>query len=151
MSFSASLKTAQTWRLFSRSENGLTPFEVVKWWEARRLPYNLIVGATGIATALVCTFLCYIASRMTPAPFAFPNPPLFVAFAVIGYGVMANVCLTGGWLAELLARKIWGEKANYFAQISFALGMLFSVLLTLSPALLLTALLAYRLVSPEHS
>jgi hypothetical protein len=151
VSISASLKTVQTWRLFSRNEDALTSFDVVKWWEARRIPYNLIVGGTGIATVLVGTFLCFIASRMTPAPFAFPDPPLFVVFAVVGYGVMANVCFTGGWVAELLARKIWRERANHFAQISFTLGVLFSVLLTLTPALLLTALLVYHLVSPIHS
>jgi hypothetical protein len=27
---------------------------------------------------------------------------LFAVFAVLFYGVMANVCYTGGWLAELL-------------------------------------------------
>jgi hypothetical protein len=151
MSISASLKTMQSWRLFLRREEVRTSFEVVKWWEARRLPYNVIVGGTGIFTSAVGVLLCYVASRMTPAPFAFPNPPLFVAFAVVVYGVMANVCFTGGWLAELLARKVWRERANNFAQISFSLGLLFSVLLTLFPAMFLTVVLIYRSIIPEHS
>ncbi len=79
------------------------------------------------------------------------SPPLFVVFAVLVYGVLANICFTGGWLAELLARKVWSERANHFAQISFTLGVLFSVLLTLFPAMLLTVVLIYRLGFPEHS
>jgi hypothetical protein len=49
------------------------------------------------------------------------------------YGVMANVCYTLGWVAEVLARRVWGDSAAGFGQISFTLGVLFSVLLTVSP------------------
>jgi hypothetical protein len=34
-----------------------------------------------------------------------PGSPLFAIFAVVIYGIMANVCFTGGWILELLSRQ----------------------------------------------
>jgi hypothetical protein len=144
MNLITNVKKAQSWRLFARHDDVRTTFAIVRWWESRRLPYNLIVGVTGVATCVIGLTIAIIGSRMSHQPILFPNPPLFAAFAVIGYGVMANVCFTGGWIAELFARKVWGERAAGFAQISFTLGVLFSVLLTLSPLGFLIGSLIYR-------
>ncbi len=65
-----------------------------------------------------------------------PDPPLFAMMGVITYGILANVCYTGGWIAELIVLRVWKEKAISFGEIAFSLGMTFSVLLTLSPILL---------------
>ena len=89
------VKKAQSWRLFARHDDVRTTFAIVRWWESRRLPYNLIVGVTGVATCVIGLTIAIIGSRMSHQPILFPNPPLFAAFAVIGYGVMANVCFTG--------------------------------------------------------
>ena len=69
--------------------------------------------------------------------FDLPDPPLFAVFGVILYGIAANVCFTGGWLTELAVRKVWPDEADRFATFSFSLGLIFSVLLTLSPGILL--------------
>ena len=79
-------------------------------------------------------------------PLGLPDPPIVAVLAVLGYGVGANVCFTGGWVVEIIARKIWPEKVGAFAQISFAFGMVFSLLLTLAPAALFTGLLIVRLL-----
>ena len=129
------------WRLFSRRETAPGTSDIIKWWELRRIPYNLAVGATGVFTVVVT-----IASEKFGEPFGLPDPPIIAVFAVLAYGIGANVCFTGGWIVEIVARKLWRDRVGAFAQISFALGLVFSVLLTLAPAFLFTGLLVLRLM-----
>lgn len=146
MNLLAPIQKAQGWWLFSRREEEASDFEVIKWWELRRVPYNLVVGATGIFTCIVTLLVAGIASEIFGEPLGMPDPPIIAVIAVLAYGVGANVCFTGGWIAELLARKVWKERAGHFAQISFSLGFLFSVVLTLAPAALFSILLILRLL-----
>jgi hypothetical protein len=76
-----------------------------------------------------------------------PASPLFAIFAVVIYGIMANVCFTGGWIFELLSRRIWGPRAEAFGEIAFTWGTLCSVLLTLLPAALTVVFGAYRIIA----
>jgi hypothetical protein len=66
-------------------------------------------------------------------------PPLLAILGILIYGVMADVCFTGGWLAELVVRKISPREADRFAASSFSYGLAFSLLLTLSPAIIIGA------------
>ncbi len=74
-----------------------------------------------------------IAEKLFSEPIGWPDPPLFAIFGVIAYAVVANICYTAGWMAELISREIWGDKAKGFAEISFTLGTVFSFFLTLVP------------------
>jgi hypothetical protein len=85
-----------------------TSWAVIGWWEARRVPFNLLVGATGLVTG------------------------------VIAFALAANVCYTGGWVAELIVRKTWPNQAEQIGPISFALGLGFAVLITLLPVLVVS-------------
>lgn len=67
-----------------------------------------------------------------------------MGFAVL-YGIAANICFTGGWVSELVARRIWGERADSYGEISFCLGTVFSLFLTLFPSFVFSAILAIRL------
>ncbi len=134
------------WRLFSRREELPGTFDIIKWWEVRRIPFNLAVGTAGIFTLIVILAVAGIASEKFGEPLGLPDPPIIAVFAVIGYGIGANICFTGGWIVEIVVRKIWAERVGAFAQISFALGFAFSVLLTLLPAGLFTGLLILRLL-----
>lgn len=140
------IQTILGWRFFSRREKAYGVFEIIAWWELRRIPYNLVVGATGILTIVIIATAAWIASQTFGDPVEFPDPPLFAFMAVIAYGVCANICYTGGWIAELVARWVWKERVGAFAQISFVLGFVFSILLTLVPALLIVCALGARLV-----
>lgn len=62
------------------------------------------------------------------------------------YGIAANVFFIGGWLAELIVRKIWPLEADRFATLSFFLGLIFSVALTLTPAIVVSAAGIFGLV-----
>ncbi len=112
-------------------------WEAIGWWEARRAPFNLIVGCAGILSCVVVGVVGMGSYFLFESDFGLPGPPLFGLFAVIIYAIMANVCFTGGWIAELVVRKAWPQEADRFATLGLSLGLVFSVLLTLAPAVVI--------------
>lgn len=124
-----------SWRLFARSTEATTALSVVRWWELRRIPFNLMVGAVGVLTLGVVSWARIQSQVDGTNVLLLPETPYLIA-AILVYGVMANLCYTVGWLAELaLARLIRGSTAE-FASITCALGFGFSILLTGCPGLL---------------
>jgi len=129
--------------LYRRDVPITTARDAISWWEARRVPFNLIVGSAGI-------FTCVVIGVVAAASWALfnrdlrPDPPLFAV--VLLYGLFANICFTGGWITELFVRRVWPRKADRFATSSFSLGLLFSVLLTLSPGIVVGAAGIFRLL-----
>ena len=115
-----------------------TAREAIGWWETRRIPFNLIVGIAGILSAVVVCVVGLGSYFFFDGDFELP-PPLFAAAEVLLYGISANVLFTGGWLAELIVRKLWPTEADRFATLSFSLGLIFSVALTLTPAIVVGA------------
>jgi hypothetical protein len=149
----ASLPMDAPWqKLITMITGGIRPsgvdsfWEIFCWWELRRLPYNLIVGSVGVLSSGVILVLAAIASEIFNEPLGLPDPPILAVFGVIAYGIAANVCYTGGWLTEWVVRKVWRERAGVFGEISFVLGVVFSVLLTLVPAGLALLALVLRLL-----
>jgi hypothetical protein len=131
--FLAPVKFLIRFRLFQRREDQLSSLQVILWWEARRLFFNLAVGTAGLITIFTILFSATMAEKFVHEPFSWPDPPLFAIIGVVLYAILANACYTGGWLAELISREVWGDRAGSFAEISFTLGIIFSVLLTLLP------------------
>lgn len=94
-------------RLLARPLGHLHPLEIVRWWELRRLPYNAIVGAVGIVSAAIMIAVAFTCESRGGAPIGLPDPPLFAIAGVLLYGILANLCYTGGWVVELLVMKVW--------------------------------------------
>jgi hypothetical protein len=111
---------------------------MIDWWESRRIPFNLIVGAAGVLTCIIVSVVGVGSSILFDKDIA-PDPPLFAIFGVVIYGIMANICYTGGWIAELVVRRIWPYEADRFATLSFSTGLAFSLLLTLAPGIVIGA------------
>jgi hypothetical protein len=106
-----------------------SPLRIVAWWERRRLPFNLAVGATGVASIVYTNGL----SLAVRGQLSLPPWQLIVA-----YGVAANVCFTLGWVTENLAER-WLKRPVYgLGPAMFRHGMVFSIGLTLFPAVLMT-------------
>jgi hypothetical protein len=137
------VQTILAWRFFARQEQAGGTWDIIKWWEVRRIPYNFIVGSTGVFTLIVFFAVVAIEEKVFG-----PNVGSFflIPIGVVAYGFMANVCYTGGWLAEIAVGKIWKDRAGAFGEIAFALGLIFSVLLTLVPAALVIVALILRLL-----
>jgi hypothetical protein len=119
--------------------------EAIGWWEARRIPFNLIVGIAGILSTVVVCVVGLGSYFLFDGDFGLP-PPLFAVLGVLFYGIAANVFFTGGWLAELIVRKIWPAETDRFSTLSFSLGLIFSVVLTLAPAIVFGAAGIFGLV-----
>jgi hypothetical protein len=144
---SKALELLSRWRLFKRERRLERTWEVIVWWESRRIPYNLIVGATGVVSAIVILLTGLVTEYPVADAIGVSGSPLLEIFAVIIYGIMANICFTGGWVLELFSQRIWGARAEAFGEIAFTWGMLGSVFLTLVPAVLVVGLGAYRIIA----
>jgi hypothetical protein len=135
-------------KLFDRLRHSLlcerdTPIvsarQAIGWWEARRVPFNLIVASAGIVSVAVVSVVGLGAYFLFNSDFGVPDPPLFAVLGVIFYGVVVNICYTGGWIVELLIRTAWPEQADRFATLSLSLGLLLTILVTLLPAIVVSA------------
>ena len=131
---------------FARDVSNPGVWQTISWWEVRRIPYNLLVGAAGLVSSALCLITGILCEQFLGEPLGIPNPPVVALFAVVAYGIMANVCYTGGWVAELLVQRIWPEEGKAFGRISFFLGLTFSILLTLVPGVVIAAIGALSLL-----
>jgi hypothetical protein len=106
-----------------------TGWSVLKWWESRRPLYNVCVGAAGLTSLGAATVL----ALLPPHPLPFPLPWVNVLGGVAMYGVLANLCYTLGAPADLILRRILGDRAAAAGPVLFRYGFVFSLGLTLLP------------------
>jgi hypothetical protein len=100
-----------------------------RWWDRRRLPYNLIVGAAGLITMGVAD-LAFLILEPDEGPVPWQ--------AAVFFGVAANICYLLGPTVEILAHKIWGRSLLPIGPALYRMGLTFSVGLAFFPAILLT-------------
>jgi hypothetical protein len=98
---------------------------VIAWWERRRLPFNLIVGATGVVTLLTVNLFAAL------PPFGFG--PRIPAAAVAAYALLANLFYSSGWAFEIAFNTWWGNSPPRIGPLLFRQGLLFAIGLTLLP------------------
>ena len=110
---------------------------ILKWWESRRLKYNLIVGGFGFASLGAFTAL------MSLPPFA--HNLTWTWGPIIGFGVLANICYSLGPTVETAIEKLGKGKILPTGPALFRMGLTFSVGLTLLPTLLATMNWAARI------
>ena len=76
--------------------------EILRWWESRRLGFNLAVGAAGLFSLTVVA----VAEFLPPSS----RLPTFPLGLVVIYGILANICYTMGPLADLVICKQVGPR-----------------------------------------
>jgi hypothetical protein len=114
-----------------------SPLNIVQWWESRRLSYNVIVGITGLGTLVYVNGLELLLGNGMLIPRPGPDGPQQV-MAIVAYGVLANLCYTGGWILENVAQR-WLKRPVYgLGPALFRHGLVFSIGLTLIPAVVVT-------------
>jgi hypothetical protein len=119
-----------------------TAWSVLRWWETRRPLYNAAVGTAGLFTLGVVAAL----SRLPPGPAGGPADPAGIVGGVLFYGVLANLCYSLGAPADLLLRRLLGERAAAAGPVLFRYGFVFSIGLTLLPVPLAALSWLFRLV-----
>lgn len=101
---------------------------ILKWWESRRLKYNVIVGASGALSL----GLFHLIMSLPPDPFHLT----FTVAPIVLFGLMANLCYLLGPTAELAIEKLGRGKILPTGPALFRMGLTFSIGLTLLPTLL---------------
>jgi hypothetical protein len=95
------------------------------WWEARRLQYNVLVGIVGFVT----WWLVAIAGSAAVKPGVDFEEPIAMIVGPPVYVVLANICYTFGFVANLIISR--GKPVKRL----FVIGLMFSLALTALPGL----------------
>jgi hypothetical protein len=97
---------------------------IFKWWESRRLHFNLFVGGAGLVTLGVTRVFTWIISEQF-----IPWQP------IVAFGILANLCYLLGPAVEIAVDRIWGRKLLPIGPALYRMGLTFSVGLALLPSL----------------
>ena len=107
----------------------MTTWEIIRWWEIRRLLYNAILIGIGIASIVGMELLM---SKVIPVG-EDAIEPFALALGTVAYGITANICYTLGWIVELGGRRANAGLARARGEKLFLAGLWLSCLLTSAP------------------
>jgi hypothetical protein len=111
--------------MFYGDAGGTSRWDLVKWWEARRIRFNLILFIIGIVTFL----LTITAGGASVKPGVDFEEPLGLIVIPPIYAVMANICYSFGPLFD------WIRNGGKPSRGLFRVGLFFSMFLTALPGL----------------
>ena len=110
---------------------------IIKWWEKRRLAYNVVLAGSGIGTILMALLTLNPLSEVVQA---LP--------AILPFGIMANLCYTLGWMVESVLHRIWGRSLRPVGPALFRAGLTLGEGVTfVIPTIMLMVALVVRLVT----
>ena len=121
--------SALTRLLFPAPAEVRSTTSIFRWWESRRLTFNVIVGATGLVTLATLKFIALLPPLSMHVPVFWP--------AIIAYGFFANLFYSLGFLTEATMQRAWHEETPRVGPALFRQGLVFSVGLTLFPIALM--------------
>ncbi len=101
---------------------------ILRWWESRRLPYNLFVGSAGLVSVGAVSALSWL-----PPGAGGVHIDLI---PIVAFGVLANLCYLLGPAAEIGLDRLFRGKTLPAGPTLFRMGLTFSVGLALLPTLL---------------
>jgi hypothetical protein len=107
----------------------MTSWQIIRWWEIRRIPFNAILFVVGIASILAMEWFM---ERAIPVG-EDAIEPFALAIGVLIYAILANLFYTLGWLVELAMSRTDEVVARVRARRMFLAGLWFSCLLTTLP------------------
>lgn len=103
-----------------------------------------------MVTCFLLIICAFTADSFVGEPIGMPDGPLLGVFLIVPYALPANLFYTGGWVTELLI--LAGGKAQSAAAFgvkAFRIGVTFSVLVTLCPAVLCWLAFAVALIKGQ--
>jgi hypothetical protein len=117
------MRISPSW-LFQGTEGATRP-EIFRWWERRRLYYNLYVGIAGVIT----WWLVLIAGSAAVKSGVDFEEPIAMIVGPFVYGILANLCYSLGPTCDLVLYR--GRPRVPL----FKAGLIFSLMLTSLPGL----------------
>ena len=121
--------SALTRLLFPAPAELRTTPAILRWWESRRLTFNVVVGATGVVTIALMKVIALTPPLSMHLPIFWPG--------IAAYGVFANLCYSLGFATEAAMQRAWHEETPRVGPALFRQGLVFSVGLTLFPVALM--------------
>ena len=126
----SSAVSALTRLLFPAPAEVRSTASIFRWWESRRLTFNLIVGGTGLVTLAAIEIIALL-------------PPLSMSMrvfwpGVVLYGFFANLFYSFGFVTEAAMQRAWRDETPRVGPALFRQGLIFSVGLTLFPIALVS-------------
>lgn len=102
---------------------------IIGWWERRRLPYNLIIGGTGLVSAAVVSF--FMVSMGGPG---------LVEWFQVGFFwlIAANACYTLGSATEIALQKLLGRRLLPAGPLLFRTGLIAAIGVAMAPIIFVT-------------
>ena len=111
---------------YHRDYPHLSGWDVILRWEGRRFLYNMIMAGVGIVTCVLLISCGVLAEPLVGEAIGVPDPPIIAPLGILAYGIMANICYTGGWIAELLLTTFNNSiNTTAFGLGAFRLGVKF--------------------------
>jgi hypothetical protein len=134
MGFLTAIPEAAWSALTSTREISYTRKQIILWWEHRRIYYNLMLLIAGVASIMGIEWVGGI--DLPPGEDVIEPMALFVA--VLMFAMCANFCYTFGTIFDL-------RHENDRPSVKLLVGgYLFSILVTLTPFLLVTLAFVLR-------
>ena len=96
-------------------------FQIIGWWEIRRILYNLIVLVCGLISMSIMSALINLE----------PGEDLQEPLVIIGFAILCNLGYTSGWLTE-----IFNKKTKTYGPKMFKVGLFFTLFWVFLPAVL---------------
>jgi hypothetical protein len=112
----------------------------IVWWEARRIPVNLLIAAYGLLCLAI--FFAAIGASHTLPPGEDAVEPAALFLAPIAF----NICYTLGWLVEIPARLVVPDLSPGFGPGLLFAGLVFSAVVISLPAVLWVVYLGAHLI-----
>jgi hypothetical protein len=117
-------------RFLTPPGEGALAWDLVRWWERRRIAYNLVVGFVGmpfLVGVLLIAFRCGAAAWIDRGK---PEPIFTYGLWAVTFGLGANLAYTGGWIIHIIVRWLFPSRAQRFGRRALIFGTAFSLLVT---------------------
>ena len=108
-------------RLLTVDKEDRNTFQIIGWWETRRILYNLIVLICGVVSLLVISAFVDLE----------PSEDLIEPGAIFGFAILCNLGYTLGWLTE-----VFNKKDKTYGPTIFKIGLYFTLFWVFLPAVL---------------
>ena len=82
--------------IFDQKTEPTRTIDIIKWWERKRILYNLIVGLSGLLILAIINL--------------FGTSTIFLIPLILFYGLAANFFYTLGWMIEIGLREILNKE-----------------------------------------
>jgi len=122
------MKKILTW-FFKSPDSNLSPLLIIMWWEARRIPYNILIGIYGFLSLLLFYFFILSSGKLEPGEDAVEPMAIIVAPIVI------NIAYTAGWIVELILHYVFSMKSRIVGSILLKIGVVFSLIIVSLPSI----------------